>query len=64
MSCSKCEPSFWARQIDITMRTVFTAGTALAVTYSYQQHHSKGWAVIHGLGGWFYVLLPSLWPTP
>ena len=31
-------------------------GTALAVVISYTAWNSIGWAIIHGLFGWFYVL--------
>lgn len=31
-------------------------GSVLAVTISWTAHHAIGWAFIHGLLGWLYVL--------
>lgn len=31
-------------------------GTVLAVVLSYLKWHSIGWAVIHGMIGWLYVI--------
>ncbi len=33
-----------------------TFGTALAMVISYANWHSVGWAIVHGLFGWFYVI--------
>lgn len=30
-------------------------GAALAMTVSYATNHSIGWAILHGICGWFYV---------
>ncbi len=31
-------------------------GTALAITVSYGLNESIGWAIVHGLFSWFYVI--------
>lgn len=31
-------------------------GTILAVVLSWMANHSVGWAIIHGIFGWFYVI--------
>lgn len=31
-------------------------GTALATVLSYEANHSIGWAIVHGLFSWFYVI--------
>ena len=31
-------------------------GSALAMVISYCAWHSVGWAILHGIFGWFYVL--------
>lgn len=31
-------------------------GSALAITISYVNYHSIGWAFVHGLFSWFYVI--------
>lgn len=31
-------------------------GTALAMVISYTNWHSIGWAIIHGILGWLYVI--------
>ena len=33
-----------------------TLGSIIAVIVSYSANHSIGWAIIHGLLGWIYVL--------
>lgn len=33
-----------------------TVGTALAVVLSWTKWHSIGWAIWHGVCGWFYVI--------
>jgi len=34
----------------------FGIGTIIAVVLSWMKWHSLGWAIIHGIFGWFYVL--------
>ena len=34
----------------------FGFGSALAITISWSLWHSLGWAIIHGVLGWFYVV--------
>lgn len=31
-------------------------GTALAMVISYTKWHSIGWAIVHGILSWFYVI--------
>ena len=31
-------------------------GTVIAVVLSWSANHSIGWAILHGLFGWFYVI--------
>lgn len=31
-------------------------GTALAIAISYTHHQSIGWACVHGIFSWFYVI--------
>ncbi len=31
------------------------SGSALAMTVSYATNHHIGWAILHGICGWFYV---------
>lgn len=31
-------------------------GSAIAVAISWSLYHSIGWAILHGLFGWFYVI--------
>lgn len=33
-----------------------TLGGAIAVTVSYSENKSVGWAIVHGLFGWWYLL--------
>lgn len=33
-----------------------TYGTIIAIVISWSINHSVGWAVLHGLFGWFYVI--------
>ncbi|MCB1460841.1 MAG: hypothetical protein KDJ23_13740 [Rhodoblastus sp.] len=35
-------------------------GAALAMVMSYDTNHSIGWAIIHGLLNWFYVIYFAL----
>ena len=39
-----------------TVKSGITFGSALAMVISYTTWHSVGWAIIHGLLGWLYVL--------
>ena len=39
-----------------TVRSGITFGSALAMVISYTAWHSIGWAIIHGLLSWVYVL--------
>ena len=39
-----------------TVKTGISFGSALAMVISYVNWHSIGWAIIHGLLSWFYVI--------
>ena len=39
-----------------TVKNGITFGSALAMVISYVNWHSVGWAVIHGLFSWAYVI--------
>ena len=39
-----------------TVRSGITFGSALAMVISYTTWHSVGWAILHGLLSWAYVL--------
>ena len=39
-----------------TVKTGITFGSALAMVISYVNWHSIGWAIIHGLMSWVYVI--------
>ncbi len=38
------------------VKTGISFGTALAMVISYTTWHSVGWAIIHGLMSWVYVI--------
>lgn len=42
--------------IEKTVKSGITFGSALAMVISYTNWHSVGWAVIHGLMSWVYVV--------
>ena len=39
-----------------TVRSGITFGSALAMVVSYTAWHSIGWAIVHGLLSWAYVI--------
>ena len=39
-----------------TVKTGLSVGSALAMVLSYCTWHSVGWAIVHGLLGWVYVV--------
>ncbi len=39
-----------------TVKNGITFGSALAMVISYTNWHSVGWAIIHGLMSWVYVI--------
>lgn len=39
-----------------TVKTGISFGSCLAMIISYTAWKSIGWAIVHGLFGWFYVL--------
>ena len=42
--------------VEKSVKTGITFGSALAMVISYTNWHSVGWAVIHGLMSWVYVI--------
>lgn len=42
--------------IEKTVKTGITFGGALAMVISYTTWHSVGWAIVHGLLSWVYVI--------
>lgn len=42
--------------VEKSVKTGVTFGSALAMAISYTNWHSVGWAVIHGLMSWVYVV--------
>ena len=39
-----------------TVKTGITFGSVLAMVISYVNWHSVGWAIVHGLMSWVYVI--------
>lgn len=39
-----------------TVKSGITFGSALAMVISYSTWHSVGWAIVHGLLSWVYVI--------
>ena len=42
--------------VNKTVKTVISFGSALAMVISYTTWHSVGWAILHGLLSWVYVI--------
>ena len=42
--------------VEKTVKSGITFGSALAMVISYTAWHSVGWAIIHGLLSWVYVI--------
>ncbi|MGG0174629.1 hypothetical protein [Gottfriedia acidiceleris] len=42
--------------VPVGSKSVFTFGSALAITISWSIHKSVLWAIIHGFFSWFYVI--------
>ena len=42
--------------VEKSVKTGITFGSALAMVISYTNWHSVGWAIIHGLMSWLYVI--------
>jgi len=45
-----------SKTVKNSVKTGITFGSALAMVISYTNWHSVGWAVIHGLMSWLYVV--------
>lgn len=44
------------KKVNSTVKTGITFGSALAMVISYTTWKSVGWAIIHGLMSWVYVI--------
>ena len=42
--------------VEKTVKTGVSFGSALAMAISFSTWHSVGWAIVHGLLGWIYVI--------
>ena len=42
--------------VNTSVKSGITFGSALAMVISYVNWHSVGWAIIHGLMSWVYVI--------
>lgn len=42
--------------VEKSVKTGITFGSALAMVISYTNWHSVGWAIIHGMMSWLYVV--------
>ena len=45
-----------SKTVKETVKTGVSFGSALAMVISYVNWHSIGWAILHGLMGWVYVI--------
>ncbi len=45
-----------SKTVKNSVKTGITFGSALAMVISYTNWHSVGWAIIHGLMSWLYVM--------
>ncbi len=43
-----------------TVETGVSFGSALAMVISYVHWHSIGWAIVHGILGWIYVIYHAI----
>lgn len=39
-------------------------GCALAIVISWSVNHSVGWAILHGICSWLYVIYWCIWGAP
>lgn len=44
------------RIVKNSVKTGISFGSALAMVISYTTWHSIGWAILHGIFSWFYVI--------
>lgn len=44
------------RIVSKTVKTGISFGSALAMVISYSAWHSIGWAILHGIFSWIYVI--------
>ena len=42
--------------VEKTVKTGVSFGSALAMAISFSTWHSVGWAIVHGVLGWIYVI--------
>ena len=45
-----------SNKVGKTIKTGISFGSALAMVISYTTWHSVGWAIVHGLLSWVYVI--------
>ena len=54
------QPRPWEQKVSQTVRQTvkkgISFGSALAMVISFTTWHSVGWAILHGLLGWVYVI--------
>jgi hypothetical protein len=48
------------RYVQVPMTRAFGFGTMLAIAISYDHNQSIGWAILHGLLSWFFVIYAAL----
>jgi hypothetical protein len=51
---------FDTRIIRVPTYRAFSFGTMLAIAISYVHNQSIGWAIVHGLLSWFFVIYAAL----
>ncbi len=51
---------FNTRIVQVPTFGAFSFGTALAIAISYVHNQSIGWAIVHGLLSWFFVIYAAL----
>jgi len=52
----KMEEMDKSKTVKSSVKTGITFGSALAMVISYTNWHSVGWAILHGLMSWLYVI--------
>lgn len=52
--------AFNTRIIRVPTYRAFSFGTMLAIAISYAHNQSIGWAIVHGLLSWLYVIYAAL----
>lgn len=52
----KMEENQRRRTVTSSVKSGISFGSALAMVISYVSWHSVGWAILHGIFGWLYVI--------